>query len=215
MSETAPSSVGAIPTICIDFKNPKAYLALQPTYALEVELGIDFDWLPLIVSSLSRPHGVRADEDRGTRHRRMRAEYYEYDLRRYARIWGLHLGDLYRTPDTTVASIGLLWVNERSPSIRRAYVDAVFARYWSEQLNIEDHAAIGALLGDIGADRDGWDAYLSGPGRAALALTSARLREAGVFDVPGYIVDNEIFFGRQHLPMIRWILGGRLGEAPI
>ncbi len=145
----------------------------------------------------------------------MRAQYYESDLRRYARIRGLDLGDLYRNPDTTIASIGLLWVNERSPAIRRAYVDTVFARYWAEQLNIEDQAAIGALLGGVGADVVGWDAYVNGPGRQALELSSARLREAGLFDVPGYIVDNEIFFGRQHLPMIGWILGGRLGEAPI
>ncbi len=218
MSEAAPGSIGALPTsptICVDFKNPKAYLALQPTYALEAELGIVFEWLPLIVSALGRPQAARAEEDRGSRHRRMRARYYEDDLRRYARISGLELGDLYRNPDTTIASIGLLWVNERSPSSRRAYVDTVFARYWGGQLNIEDHAAIGALLGDVGADVVGWNAYVNGRGRQTLELTSARLREAGLFDVPGYIVDNEIFFGRQHLPMIGWILSGRLGEPPI
>ena len=76
--------LASCPTICIDFKNPKAYLALQPTYALEAELGIAFDWLPLIVSAMGRPHPERANEDRGSRHRRMRAQYYEPDLRRYA-----------------------------------------------------------------------------------------------------------------------------------
>ncbi|HEY6598954.1 MAG TPA: DsbA family protein [Pseudomonadales bacterium] len=203
------------PTVCIDFKNPKAYLALSPTYALQAETGVEFDWLPLIVSAPGRPPDERPGEDRGARHRRMRARYYESDLRRYARIAGLDLGDMYRDTDTTIPCIGLLWVNEQSPSVRRAYVDAVFARYWRDQLDIGDRATIAAVLRDVGADIAGWDAYVDGPGRDALASTSARLREAGVFDVPGYIVDNEVFFGRQHLPMIGWMLSGRLGEPPI
>jgi 2-hydroxychromene-2-carboxylate isomerase len=202
-------------TVCIDFKNPKCYLALQPTYALEAELGVEFDWLPLLVSPLSRPRESQSDEDRGTRHRRIRAQYYEHDIRRYARSYGLELADLYRAPDASIASIGLLWVKERSPAARRAYVDLVFKRYWSEQLNIEAADEIGALLREIGVDMAGWSAYVGGAGREALDATCTRLRDAGLFDVPGYIVENEIFFGRQHLPMIRWILSGRRDEPPI
>ncbi len=76
------------PTVCIDFKNPKAYLALSPTYAMQAETGVEFDWLPLIVSAPGRPPDERPGEDRGARHRRMRARYYESDLRRYARVAG-------------------------------------------------------------------------------------------------------------------------------
>ena len=215
MSATARVSNGASPTVCIDFKNPKAYLAVRPTCALEDEFGVRFDWLPLIVSPIARPQAGGFNDDRGTRHRRIRAQYYEHDIRRYARLYGLDLKDLYRNPDTSIASIGLLWMNERSPSTRRAYVDAVFQRCWDQQLNIEDPAAIGALLSEVGADLVGWDVWLLGRGREMLDATSTRLREAGLFDVPGYIVDGEVFFGRQHLPMIGWILGGQLGEPPI
>ena len=210
-----PGPLGATPTVCIDFKNPKSYLALQSTYALEAELGVALEWLPLLVAPLSRPHAAQPGEDRGTRHRRKRAHYIEDDIRRYAKIYGLELADLHRNPDASVASIGLLWVNERSPATRRAYVDWVFERYWSGQLNIENAAAIGALLHEVGAEVVGWDAYVSGRGREVLDATCTRLRDAGLFDVPGYIVENEIFFGRQHLPMIRWILSGRRDEPPI
>lgn len=41
------------------------------------------------------------------------------------------------------------------------------------------------------------------------------LREMGVFDVPAYLVEDDLFLGRQHLPMIRWLLTGRRGPAPI
>src|SRR4051794_18090566 len=84
-SSEAPPSFDA-PTVCIDFKSPKAYLALAPTFALEDALDVRFDWLPISVSPLGRPGAARVDEDRSTRHKRMRAEYNERDLRRYARV---------------------------------------------------------------------------------------------------------------------------------
>ena len=38
--------------------------------------------------------------------------------------------------------------------------------------------------------------------------------DAGIFGVPGYVLDGEYYFGREHLPRIRWILAGRVGRAP-
>ncbi len=202
------SQIDAPPLVCVDFKNPKAYLALRPTFALEDELDIGFDWLPLIVSPISRPHAVRPDEDRGTRHRRMRAEYNERDLRRYGRVYGLELGDLYRNPDVSVASIGLLWTKQHAPEKVRLYLTTVFDRYWSARLEIGDVTAIGRLMDELVIDTVGWTRYLEGTGPQDLDQISAELREAGLFDVPAYRVGGEIFFGRQHLPMIRSLLSG-------
>jgi 2-hydroxychromene-2-carboxylate isomerase len=203
------------PAVYIDFKNPKAYLALRPTFALEDELGIAFDWCPVPVSAMSPPQPERPDEDRGARHRRIRARYYERDLRRYASVYGIELGDLYRSPDVTVASVGLSWVKERAPRSVRAYIDAVFAHFWAQKLALDDARAIEALIGEIGADTSGFQAYASREGRTSFERTAAALREAGIFDVPAYVVEREIFFGRQHLPMVRWLLTGKAGEPPI
>ena len=215
MSESAPSLAVDGPTVCIDFKSPKAYLALRPTFALEDELGLPFDWLPLSVSPLSRPHIARTDEDRGTRHRRMRAEYNERDLRRYASAYGLELADLYRNPDVSAAGIGLLLTKQRRPDATRAYLKAVFDGHWTGHLDIAEPAAIRSVLLETGIDTSDWSAYLLGAGRHALDETSMRLRAAGLFDVPAYVVEGELFFGRQHLPMIRWLLTGKHGEPPI
>ena len=45
--------------------------------------------------------------------------------------------------------------------------------------------------------------------------TCNELRSAGLFQVPAYVVEDEVFYGRQHLPMIGWILDGRSGPVPI
>jgi 2-hydroxychromene-2-carboxylate isomerase len=206
---------GDRPAVCIDFKNPKAHLALRPTFALEDELGIAFDWWPVPVSAMSRPQPERPNEDRGTRHRRIRARYYEHDLRRYAGVYGLELADLYRNPDVAVASVGMLWVKERSRESLRDYLDAVFTRYWQARLALDDAGEIEALISELGVDASGFRTYVGGEGRASFDRTATALREAGVFDVPAYVVEREIYFGRQHLPMVRWLLTGKQGEAPI
>ncbi|HTK97286.1 MAG TPA: DsbA family protein [Pseudomonadales bacterium] len=206
---------GDVPAVYIDFKNPKAYLALRPTFALEDELDIAFDWWPVPVSAMSRPQPEQPNEDRGTRHRRIRAGYYERDLHRYASVYGIELADLYRNPDVAVASIGMLWVKERARESLREYVDAVFGRFWQQRLALDDAGAIEALIGEFGVDTAGFQSYASGEGRASFERTAAALREAGIFDVPAYVVEREIFFGRAHLPMVRWLLTGKAGEPPI
>jgi 2-hydroxychromene-2-carboxylate isomerase len=211
---SAPDTDGVV-TVYIDFKNPKAYLAKDATFALEDELNVAFDWQPIRLSPLTRPVPARDDDDRGTQHRRLRAQYHEHEHRRYAARSGLRLGDLYRNPDPTIAGIGLLWSNSQSRAIARRYVDAVFARYWAEQLDLADASAIAGVLRDVGADVTGWDEYVAVDGRAAIADVQQRLSGAGVFDVPAYVVEGDVFFGRQHLPMIRWILSGRIGTPPL
>lgn len=215
MSETAPYSFDAQLSVCIDFKSPESYLAKDPTYALADELQLAIDWLPLVVAPATEPKAVAADDDRGTRHRRMRAQYFERDIQRYARHRGLEIRDIYRSSDSSMAAIGLLWVKNASRARLRDYIDRVFERFWKHELDIEDAASIAGILEEIGVEAEGFGEHLMGEGKDALEQVQGALRTAGLFNVPGYVVDGEIFFGRQHLPMIRWLLTGEQGDPPI
>jgi 2-hydroxychromene-2-carboxylate isomerase len=215
LSETHPSPFGDAPAVCIDFKNPKAYLALRPTFALEDELGIAFDWWPVAVAPMSRPQAEQPNEDRGTRHRRDRAQYYARDIHRYAQAYGLELADLHRNPDVSAAGIGLLWTKQQAPGLLRRYLEVVFQRYWQDRLRPDDVGEIEAVLREIGVGATGWTGFAGGAGRALLDASSAALRDAGIFDVPAYVIGGEIFFGRQHLSMVRWLLTDKRGEPPI
>lgn len=205
----------SVVTLCVDFKNPQSYLAKDLSYELENEFDLRIDWQPLLVPPMTQPRPQAAGEDRGTQHRRMRAEYNERDLKRYARVRGLTVENIYRNPDSTIAGVGLLWVKRFSEDIVRGYVDGVFDHYWSEVLNIGDPLAIGRLLDEIGAEGEGFVEYARSEGVVELRERQAALRSAGLFNVPGYVVQGEIFYGRQHLPMIRWLLSGRTGNGPI
>jgi 2-hydroxychromene-2-carboxylate isomerase len=190
-------------SVAIDFKSPQAYLAIRPTCAMADELGIAIDWQPLIGTPPSSPP---TGNDRSSRHRRIRAEYLDRDVIRYAADRGLALGDIHRSSDSTLASIGLLWVKHQAPSVARSFVENVFDRYWRGTLDLENDRAIRAMLMEIGAPVDGFEAFAKEEGRAERARIQSELRDAGIFEVPTYLVNGEPYLGRQHLPLIRSLL---------
>ena len=54
----------------------------------------------------------------------------------------------------------------------------------------------------------------AGPGRREHDATNEAAFDAGVFGVPSYLVGDEMWFGREHLPRVAWLLGGCVGEPP-
>ncbi|MEX2206315.1 MAG: DsbA family protein [Myxococcota bacterium] len=192
--------------VAIDFKSPQSYLALEPICALADALGVAVDWQPFVVAPPKEPPPRSDADDRGTRHRRHRAEYAQTDLRRYAASRGLGLGDPGRAADSTLAALGQLWVNQQAPSRARAYVERVFAAHWRESLDIADANTIARLLAEAGAPASGFASYATQDGVAELESLRAELIAARVYDVPSFRLGDEVFLGRQHLPLIRDLL---------
>lgn len=192
--------------VALDIKDPHSYLAKDPTYALADELGLDIDWLPFVSRPL-RLHLPRA-EDRGSRHRRLRAAYVERSIARYAGVRGITIRDIYRAPDSSLAGMGMLAARAHSEGALRNYLDRAFRQYWEEDLDIENTDVISGLLSAAGVVDFDLDTARFEALQESLAL-------AGVFETPAYLVDGEVFLGRAHLPMIRWLLSNRAGLPPI
>jgi 2-hydroxychromene-2-carboxylate isomerase len=191
-------------TVAIDFKSPNAYLALGPTCGLADELGISIDWLPLIITAAKATAG--SSEDRGARHRRIRADYLKRDLLRYAADRGLELSGFYRELDSVFAAIALLWIKRQSPALTRGYVERVFQGIAQSTLAVEDERSIRALLVEIGAPVSGFELFAAQEGRTEMEAIKSKLQEMGVFEVPTYVLSGDAFLGRQHLPLIRSML---------
>lgn len=204
---TAPLSV------CVDVKHPLAYLALGPARALADELGLAVDWLPFPAAPMTPPPA--AGDDRGSRHRRIRARYLEADIQRYAAVQGLTIRALYRDPDASLISLGLLWLRRHAPEQAVDFLQRTYSGYWQEGFDPEDAAAVAAVLEALGEDGSAFTGFAAGPGRGELASLRQRLVAAGVFTVPSLVVEDEVFVGRAHLPMVRWLLTGRSGPPPV
>jgi 2-hydroxychromene-2-carboxylate isomerase len=188
-------------SVAIDFKSPQAYLAIAPTSAMAKAVGIAVDWLPFI--GTPSKFVPSAGDERGARHRQIRADYLEHDVIRYAADRDLPLERIGQRHDSTLAGIGLMWTNLQSQSLAQSYVERVFGDYWRGKLDLEDVGSIRALFDELKIPASGFEGFAAGEGRSELGRIQAELRERGVFDVPTYIFEDEIFFGRQHLALLR------------
>ena len=185
----------------IDFKCPAAYLALKPTCALCGELGIPVNW-HAIRSYQSPLIQEKADEEVGERHRRVRALARQKTHMLYAEIQNLPLQ--FRNPptntDMALAALSLLSESGADPL---PFVTAAFDAYWTGDADLNDAAVVAKLSGAPtfpDNDENGYDVHT----RLEVALGQAE--ENGIFTSPTYVVNEQIFVGREHLPWIGELL---------
>jgi 2-hydroxychromene-2-carboxylate isomerase len=200
-------------TVYIDYKSPYAYLAKDPVYALERECGVRIDWLPYDLDLAGFMGSARVDdtgrvlEQQRSAHQWRRVRYSYMDCRRQAQKQGLVIRGTQKIWDSRIALCGLLYAKRRGDAALRRYHDIVFERFWRRALDIEDQAVVSAVLSEAGADGAGFPAYLAAEGREELERVCRAAETAGVFGVPSFILDGELFWGREHLPEIREMLG--------
>lgn len=206
--------------VYVDYKSPYAFIAVAPTYELGAALGIEIDWRPLTLDIPSYLGSARLDargkvaESQRSASQWTAVRYAYKDARRYAALRGLTVRGTTKIWDTALAGQAMLWAKAQSDSILRRFTELTYARFWKRELDVEDPAVVEALLLEAGADVAGFRADALGAGRARYDAMQRQIFEAGIFGVPGYVVDGEYHFGREHLPRIRWLLGGRRGPPP-
>ena len=206
--------------VYVDFKSPYAFVAVRPTRELAAELGIAIDWRPLTLDIPSYLGSARLD-DKGkvVESKRSPGQWnavrYAYrDARRYAALNGLEVRGTTKIWDTTTAGMGLVWAKAQGDAVLARYVELTYERFWKRALDVEDLLVVQDVLAEAGADPRGFASDALGEGRARYDAMQRQIFDAGIFGVPGYVLEGEYYFGREHLPRIRWILAGRVGRSP-
>src|SRR5437588_12163420 len=204
-------------TVYIDYKSPYAYLAKGPADELARDFSVRLDWLPYRLDIPSFLGSARLDEsgrvveEQRNAHQWRRVKYSYMDCRRQARKAGLVIRGTQKIWNSQIASIGMLYAKRQGEAVLRRYHDITFERFWKRELDIEDPAVVTAVLAEAGADTAGFAAYRDGAGRAELVRICRDAEEKGVFGVPSFILDGELFWGGEHLPDIR----DRLAAPPV
>lgn len=197
-------------TLYSDYKSPYAYLAVAAADRLPRDFGADIQWRPYILDIPAYLGAAKVDDDGNVlseernAHQWRRVKYSYMDVRRYANREGLTIRGPRKIFDSLTAGVGMLYAQDRG--VFRPYHDLVFERFFKRELDIADIAAVGAVLAEAGADIADWPGYAAGDGRAAVRRIQTEAEEAGVFGVPTFVIDGEIFWGREHLPVIEELL---------
>jgi 2-hydroxychromene-2-carboxylate isomerase len=124
------------------------------------------------------------------------------DVRRQANRAGLVIRGTQKIWSTELAAIALLYAKERAPARVDAFLDATFAPFWRRELDAESERVLAEKLREAGVDSAGFAAFAASDGRARLAAAMTEAHERGVFGVPSFLWNGELFWGREHLPAI-------------
>jgi len=206
--------------VYIDFKSPYAYIATLPCFELEKKLGIQFDWRPLTLDIPSFLGSAKLDKKGKVSKSKRSVDQWVWvkhayrDARRYAALNNLTLRGTEKIWDSSLASIGLMWAKKQSHQVLTQYIKLVYEPFWRRDLDIENTRVIVDKLTEAGAETSGFIHYLNEQGRVDHDQSQNDIFAAGIFGVPSFVIEGEIFFGREHLPRIEWILRGRKGNAP-
>jgi 2-hydroxychromene-2-carboxylate isomerase len=212
--------VSAAPRVIhyFDYKSPYAYLAQRATDELAAELaasGVSLERLPYTLDIPSYLGAARLDESGrdvvGERnpHQWRRVRYAYMDCRREAARRGLVIRGPRKIYDSSIAHIGFLWA-ARAGRIR-PYHDVVYERFWNRALDIEDPQAIAAVLDAAGVETGGFAEFVAGEGRELHDRLREQAEGIGVFGVPSYLVDDELFWGTERIERVRERVRERLG----
>jgi len=201
--------------VYIDYKSPYAYLAKDLVYELERDFAVHIDWLPYTLDIPSALGSATVDdngrviEEQRNAHQWRRVRYSYMDCRRQAQKRGLVIRGPRKIWDSTLALRGMMYAKREGPTVLRRYHDTVFERFWKRELDIEDPGVISMVLAGTGANTTGLPTYLAGQGREELENICRAAEAMGVFGVPTFVLNGELFWGREHLPDIREMLGAK------
>ena len=183
-------------TLWIDYVSPYAFVAKAGAYELERDYDIALSWRPYTLDVRSFMGAV---EERDPHHWR-RVRYSYMDARRFANKQGLTLMGPKKIFYARPGNAGMLYAQKYG--VFRAYNDMAFERFWRRAFDPENVIEVEALLAEAGAPA-GFAAFLNGEGGAEHDRLRAEAEEAGVFGVPTFVYDGELFWGGDRIGLLR------------
>jgi 2-hydroxychromene-2-carboxylate isomerase len=191
--------------VYFDFVSPYPWLAAHQLGELRESATAKFCFVPVLFAALLDHHSNMGPAEIPAKRR-----YTIQDTQR----WAVHLGLKFNSPPAHPFNpLKPLRVTSAidKDDLREILAVRLLDAAWSEGRDITSDSVISEIADDIG---------LNGQELLAKARTNEikeRLRlqtegaiEAGVFGVPSFVVDGEVFWGNDRLPLLNAYLQGRL-----
>lgn len=193
-----------------DYKSPYAYLAQEGTFNIAKRDDVKMVWVPYGLK-IGKYLGEAALDDAGedtikTRndHQWRRVRYSYMDCRREANKKGLTLLGPKKIFDSSLSHMAFLFLS-KSGNPKRFHC-SVFKRFWERKLNIESCGALIELMLELGYKTEGFDSYVESEGKENYLEIQAEVERKGVFGVPSWRINGELFWGAEHLDSINELL---------
>ena len=181
-----------------DFSSPFAYLAAMQVDAIAQRAGAKIVWHPLLLGGLFRSIGT--PEVPLATFSEAKQRYVLADLHRWAALYRLPFRFPSRFPTHSLKALRLYLA---LPEERRAhYREATFRACWADDRDITDDHVLAECVGDEAIAREALSRAGSDEVKAALRASTESAAARGVFGVPTFIVDGEVFWGQDRLELV-------------
>ncbi|MEH6910063.1 MAG: DsbA family protein [Oceanicoccus sp.] len=185
-------------TVYIDFKSPASYLAINPVLALVERHGIALAWKPFRSAEREVPT-ITDNASVAQMHRRVRAASRRAIHQKYAAHQGINL-QFPESAGNTDLALGALALISGDPL---SFINAAFSAYWTEHADLNDPAVLIPLISESTTEDFVFDEKNV---IAVLESSQAETEELGIVDAPAFIIQDQLFIGREHLPWIEEII---------
>ena len=186
-----------------DCSSPWTYLAFHRIEELCAEAQAELSWRPILVGGVFNTVNPSVYEQR-SKPVPVKARYYLKDLRDWARLYGLEIGQPPVFPVNSVRAMRAAYV-ALDRRLLPAWARAVFEAYWGELRDISQVEVLRDLAARVGLDADDLLARIERPEtKQRLRSATDELIERGGFGSPTMFVDgDDMYFGNDRLELLR------------
>jgi 2-hydroxychromene-2-carboxylate isomerase len=192
-----------------DCSSPWTYLAFEELQRVCAGTRAELIWRPVLVG------GVFNEVNRSVYEQRAKpvpakARYYVKDLRDWARLYGLEIGQPPVFPVNSVRAMRGVFVAEEHDRVA-PYARAVFETYWRDLRDISQDDVLAGVVDRAGLERAEFFEKIAAPEyKQRLRANANELIERGGFGSPTFFVDgDDMYFGNDRLPLVRHALSLR------
>jgi len=187
----------------LDFISPYAYLAFEHLPQALEGLSYSVDYRPVLLGAVIRHHGQLGPAEIPAK----RQWTYRHVLW-LGQAHGIPIEMPATHPYNPLAHLRLALAASGAPSTNRYLTETIFREVWRGGAEAADPARLAALQARLASAQP----LPHAPGDAAVkAQLKANTDEAiarGVFGVPAFVVDGQLFWGFDSLPALRAYLEG-------
>ncbi len=181
-----------------DFGSPKAYLVYNMVPGIEERTGVKADYVPVLLGGIFKStNNVSPIEAFKTVP--AKAKYDDLDTERFVKKHGIDFNFNSHFPINTLNLMrGAIYAKENG--FFEDYVKAIFKSMWVDNKKMDELDVIKTVLEEnkLPAQRI-FEGTQDQNIKSKLIENTAKAVDDGLFGVPSFLIDNELFFGKETL----------------
>ena len=203
-------------TVYLNFSELASWLMIERLKKVSVETKITFVWKPML-RSLGNVAGsnLKNDQDDPLQSYKLRRADARYkaarrENERMCEMLGITPYQGARKIDPLYLSLGLVWLTKEQATLPQflSFASAAFIKTFLEQAEVESLIGLKNILHECSFKTKGLELFSEKKALDPKVVWDEAL-SSGVFTSPAFLVNDEVFLGREHLPLIEWLIMGK------